>query len=671
MPELIHSGLLACAIANMLDPILLDLALLFGLCIAVAMVFHRLRMPPMVGFLAAGALVGPNALGLVSHPDLVKQLAELGVVALLFTVGIELSNVQIRRLRRPVMVGGAVQILGTVILGALVAILSGLDWGQAIFIGFLLSLSSTAAITKLLGDRGELNAPSGRMAVAICIAQDLAVVPMILILPLLAGGGGDLLTTLGEVLRSLGLLALTAVGAHLMMPRILDMVSRTRSRELFVLAVITLCLSVAIITAYLGLSLALGALIAGFVLGRSDYQHQAVSEIEPFRDALGSLFFVSIGMLFDYRIVIDAPGMVIISLMAVVFGKMLFAWLAIRTLKMPNWLSIRSGLMLAQVGEFSFVLAQVARGQGLMPSNLEKIFYLVAVLSIAATPALFAWGRLVTRKRGQTASESEAVRKSTELSEHAILIGFGPVGQTVARTLKTLDIPYRVIEMNGMTVKEHKALGEPISFGDATRPMVLKGAGIARARVMVLAINDSGATLRIAAQARRVAPHMHILARATFLEEVADLEQVGVDEIVPQELETSVEITVRTLRRFLVPDDEVGRQVKSIRDLAYGIRKQAPRATPWTFISESVPGLGVKIFKVEEGSEVAGLELRNADLRRRAGLNVIGLKRGKQTFLELAPDSVLMTGDLVVVVGSENRMADAGVLFRSRQIGTD
>lgn len=652
----------------MLDPVLLELALLFGLCIAVALVFHRLKMPPMVGFLASGALVGPNAFGLVSHPELVEHLAELGVVVLLFTVGIELSNVQIARLRRPVMVGGSIQILGTVVLGSLLAVFSSVDIGQAIFLGFLLSLSSTAAITKLLGDKGELSAPPGRMAVSICIAQDLAVVPMILVLPLLAGGDGSFVDTMGEVLSALMYLTLTAVGARFMMPPILDLVSRTRSRELFVLAVITLCLSVAIITAHLGLSLALGAFIAGFVLGQSEYQHQAVSEVEPFRDALSSLFFVSIGMLFDYRVIMEAPGMVSVSLLAVIFGKLLFAYLAIRALRMPRWLSLRSGLMLAQVGEFSFVVAQVARNEGLMPPELEKIFYLVAVLSIAATPFLFGWGKKLTRRRGQNERESTSSRRSDELSEHAIIVGFGPAGQTLARSLRSLEIPYHAIEMNAETVKSRKAAGESISFGDATRPMVLKAAGIARARILVLAINDAEATRRIAAQARRVAPHLYILARATFLGEVPLLDRVGVDEVVPQELETSVELTVRALRRFLVPDDEVGRQVKGIRDLAFGIRKEAPRDVQASLISDSVPGLGVKIFKVEEGSEVAGLELQKAELRRRAGLNVIGMKRGNQTFLEMSPDSVLMPGDLVVVVGSENRMENAGVMFRNREI---
>ena len=320
-----------------LDHVLLDLALLFALCVAVVVVFHRLRVPTVAGFLIAGALLGPHSFKLVSQQELVEQLAEIGVVVLLFTVGMELSLSSLLKMKRSLFLGGGLQILLTIVLGAAFALLGGLPLGTAIFLGFLLALSSTAAISKLLQERGELGSPSGRLAMSICVAQDLAVVPMILLLPLLAGskdlGFGGTLLSIGWAFL---LVALTTVGLWFIVPRVLDLVSRTRSREVFVLTVFTLCLTAALVTSHLGLSLALGAFLVGLVLGESGYHHQATSEVEPFRDALSSLFFVSIGMLFDYRVILEAPLLVTLALIVVIFGKALLVLLVSKMLGLPR-----------------------------------------------------------------------------------------------------------------------------------------------------------------------------------------------------------------------------------------------------------------------------------------------------------------------------------------------
>ncbi|MBL8730347.1 MAG: cation:proton antiporter [Planctomycetes bacterium] len=647
----------------MLEQVLLELALLFALCVGVAVTFHRLRLPPIVGFLVAGVIVGPHAVGLVQHEEMVRELAEVGIVVLLFAVGLEVPLGQLARLRRTILVGGGIQVVGTVLVSALVCWGIGMTWEQAVFLGFLLSLSSTAASTKVLVDHGELSAPHGRIVLGIAIAQDLAVVPMILLIPLLAIGTDSGSSSIGHSLQNFGLLAVVIVVARLLSGPLVALVCRTRSRELFVLFLATWCLGLAVVTAHLGLSLALGAFLAGMLLADSDHHSQAAAEIEPFRDAFASLFFVSIGMLFDWRVIAEAPTTVTVCVAAVVVGKTVAVMVAARQLGQPGWVRLRAGLTLAQVGEFSFVLIQLGRRSGLMPALAERIFVVVAVLSIAATPLLYVLGRrLVQRARGDSAPARGG--GDDQLRDHAIVIGYGPTGRTVTAGLQALGIPVVVSEMNAATVKAEKQKGVPIRLGDATRVAVLKSLGIERARLLVLAVNDGGATSRIAQLARQFGPQVHVLARAVYTSEAESLRRAGAHEVVPQELEASVEILVRVLRRFLVTDDEIGRQVHEVRREAGGGERASPVGNVEAArIAEFVPGIGFQVFRVEPGAVCAGQTLAAVGIRRHTGCSVVALRRDGKNLPVITPETLLQAGDTVVVIGPQARLADAAALF--------
>ena len=642
-----------------LSATLFELTALFALCVIVGVLFQRIRLPTIVGFLTVGALIGPNGLALVQQTDLVEQLAEIGVVMLLFTVGTELSITRLAHLKRAILVGGGLQIGLTIAFGALAAHFGGMGWDRAIFLGFLLSLSSTAAITKLLGERGEMNAPASRLAIATCVAQDLAVVPMLLLIPVLGGAssgvGGAILDTLG----SMALLAGLALVAWFVVPRILDIVARTRSRELFLLTVIAQCLLLALATGALGLSLALGAFLSGLVIGTSDHHHQAVTEVEPFRDALSSLFFLSIGMLFDAHTIVEAPVFLGVALGAVVLGKAFLAFIAIRVLGMPGWTSVRSALMLAQVGEFSFVLAQLGSEQALLTESSRRVFLVVAVASIALTPALFALGRIYGR------TQRSERRGPIEDGGQVVVIGFGPAGLGLVRSLATAKIPTRVVELNPDTVTRARKDGVDIVRGDATRVSVLEAVGIRRARLLVIATNDPESTRRTVTLARRLAPGLHILVRTNYLGDVPELEALGADEIVPQELETGVELTARALRHFLVPDDEIEKSVQAIRSAAHGIRKVGPSPRGTTArIAQYVPGLSVIAFRVEAGSRIEGHTLGESHVRRDTGLSVVAIQRDGTTDIGIGPETVVRTGDVVVGIGAETARAAAAPLFR-------
>lgn len=645
----------------MLEQALLELALLFALCVAVAVTFHRLRLPPIVGFLVAGVLVGPNAIGLVHHEEMVRELAEVGIVVLLFAVGLEVPLGQIARLRRTILLGGGVQVVGTVVMAVAVALAIGMPLSGAVFLGFLLSMSSTAASTKILVDHGELSAPHGRLVLGINIAQDLAVVPMILLIPLLGASSGEG-SSAWNSLRNLGLLAAVVVLARFLVRPLVALVARTRNRELFVLFLATWCLGLAVVTAHLGLSLALGAFLAGILLADSEWHGQAAAEMEPFRDAFASLFFVSIGMLFDWRTLIEAPGTVAVCLLAVVVGKALVVMLAARQLGQPAWVRLRAALTLAQVGEFSFVLVQLGQRSNLLPGLAEKVFLVVAVLSIAITPALYALGgRLAARARE---AGGGAVRGQRDLlRDHAIIVGFGPTGRTIAGGLHAAGIPHVVSEMNASTVKQEKEKGVPIVLSDCTRISALEALGVERAKIVVLAVNDAAATSRIAQLCRQLAPETHVLARTTYIAEADGLRRAGADEVVPQELEASVEMLVRVLRQFLVADDEIGRQVSTVRHRGGSSRVAAHGPGEAVDVADFVPGIGFQVFRVQAGSACLQRTLAEAGVRRLTACSVVAVRREGVNLPAITPETVLQAGDTVVVIGPKSRLADAAAMF--------
>ena len=665
-----------------LEQVLLELALLFALCVTVAVTFHRLRLPSIVGFLVAGVFVGPNAIGLVQHEEMVRDLAEVGIVVMLFAVGLEVPLSQLGRLRRAIMLGGCVQILGTVVVTAVVCSLIGMTWPAAVFLGFLLSLSSTAASTKMLIDHGELGAPHGRTVLGIAIAQDLAVVPMILLIPVLISlNGSNLMVGSGsdvsvvpvsisplDALANFGKLAIVLAVGRLLVKPLVSMVCSTRSRELFVLFLATWCLGMAVVTAHFGMSLALGAFLAGILLADSDHHSQAASEIEPFRDAFSSLFFVSIGMLFNWSTIANAPATVAAIVFAVVGGKALIIVMASRLLGQPFWVRIRAALTLAQVGEFSFILVQLAGQSSLLPESAESLFVVAAVASIAATPLLYGLGgRLALRARNagtHSAAQIHAGQSDGERSNHAILVGYGPTGRTVAAGLEAAGIPYVVAEMNVATVRAEKARGVPIVLADATRISVLNSLGVARAQLVVLAINDSASTQRIAQLVLQAGPQVHVLARVQFNNEVAPLRRSGAHEVVPQELEASIEILVRVLRRFLVSDDEIGRQVRVVRVEAGAVGRASSVAPPEVSeIADFIPGLGFSVRRVAVGSGVAGRALKDSGVRRHTGCTVVAVRRGDRDLAPIDPDTVLEVGDTVVVIGPQIRLLDAATMF--------
>ncbi|HEX3035022.1 MAG TPA: cation:proton antiporter [Thermodesulfobacteriota bacterium] len=659
--------------------LLREITIIFGLSIAVLFICHRFRVPAIVGFLLTGILAGPHGFGLIKAVHEVEILAEIGVVLLLFTIGIEFSLKDLLKIRRSVLLGGTLQVLLTISAIFLIARLIGLTSGESFFMGFLISLSSTAIVLKLLQERAEIDSPHGRTALGILIFQDIIIVPMMLLTPLLAGAmeniGKSLLVLMA---KGIGVIILVLISAQWVVPQVLYQIARTRSRELFLLSIVVICLAVAWLTSSIGLSLALGAFLAGLTISESEYSHQALSNVLPFRDVFTSFFFISIGMLLNISFLLEQPVLVILITLGVLALKTVTAGFGVVFLGSPLRIAILAGLALSQVGEFSFILSKVGVGYGLLGGDTYQLFLDVSILSMAATPFIIA----LSPRLSDLTSELPLLRelksglypmpgidvsnKKDTLRDHLIIIGYGVNGRNVARAARAAGIPYIIIEMNPETVRSEKARGEPIYYGDAIQEAVLEHAGIKGARVVVIAISDPAATRQITAISRRLNPKVHIIARTRFLQEVEPLHELGADEVIPEEFETSVEIFTRVLTKYLIPRDEIEKFIAEVRSDSYEMFR-SPSIPPAYFsdLKLHIPDIEISTFRVNEKSPIVGESLAQIGLRNKYGVTLLAIRRDSHILSNPDGNTQLCADDVIVVLGAPDKIAEVAGLFRN------
>jgi CPA2 family monovalent cation:H+ antiporter-2 len=652
-------------------PLLRDLVILVAVAIPVVVLAHRLRIPTLVGFLLTGIVIGPHALGFVREVETVNELAEIGAVLLLFAVGLELSLSRIIRLGGYVLRAGAIQVVGTIAVVAAVALVARLPVNHAILWGALIALSSTAIILKIYADRGELDAPHGRMVVAILLFQDLCVVPLMVLLPLLAGTQQGL----GAIGRAIFVTALVTgglvMGGRLIVPRVLERASNLRSNEIFTLCVLAIGLTAAWITSVFGLSLALGAFIAGLVVSDSEYGLQALSDVLPFRDTFSGVFFTSVGMLLDIRYFFDHAPLILTVAAGVVVLKTVAGYAVVRVVRRSARVGVVAGIGLAQVGEFSFVLASVAVTLGLLGVEEHQIFLgasvltmLVAPFLVNAAPTIAEW---VLRHRAMPTMEfaTREVRAVKPLQDHVIIVGYGLNGRNLARALRSAGIAYAILESNGQKVREAKLDREPIFFGDGTRGEVLDRVGIHRARLLVFAIASHQDEKRGIAVARRLNARLHIVARTRYVSDIEELYRLGANEVVPEEFETSLEIFARVLRRYNIPESRIREQAEQARGDHYELLRQ--RGTTLTrvdrFLSPLAERLELESVTVRPGARAAGETPVSLDLERNTGARVVGIVRNGVVSYEITDQTLFSVGDTIVLLGAPEALAGAARLF--------
>ncbi len=552
-----------------------DLVVILGFAVVIVIVFHKLKLPPIAGFILSGILVGPQGFGLINDAHQVEILAEIGVALLLFGIGVELALGKLKRLWKLALIGGLLQVGISAAVTFAIARLFGLSNSPAIFIGLVFALSSTAIVLRGLQQRGEVDAPHGRLILGILVFQDFAVIPIMLVIPLITGmelKAGVFLVTL---LKSAGIVIIVLLLALLIVPQILKLVARTRQRQLFVLTVFLICMGTAWLVTKSGASLAVGAFLAGLVVSGSEYRHQALADMISFREVFASLFFVSIGMLLSPSMIYNNLPIIVGLLAAILFGKSLIVFIAGIVMRMPLRVSLIAAIALAQIGEFSFILLFSVKGSGLISGTLENSLVSAAILSMFLTPFAMSFGpKLATGlgrfKRFTGFVEVKSVEEATEtigrMRDHIIICGYGFAGRELSQVLEVNHLPYLIVDINIENVKRASRETGKAVFGDVTNPDVLSKLEIENASELMILINDPSASEQAVRVARDLAPKLFITVRTFYLLDVQSMIAAGADEIVPAEREAAIQVAAQLLTRRQIAAKEISRQTLEIRN---------------------------------------------------------------------------------------------------------
>jgi monovalent cation:H+ antiporter-2, CPA2 family len=641
----------------------------------VAYVGSRLGLVTIVGFLVAGIVIGPHGLAVVSDPEMVDAAAELGVVLLLFTIGIEFSFEKLARIRRLILGGGTLQVVlaAGVTAGILAAL--GVGWRAAVFTGLLVSLSSTAIVLKLLADRGQATRSHGQVGMGLLIFQDLAIIPMVLLLPLLAGQGGgspgDVALALG---KAAGIIVVVLVVARRVMPPLLEMVARTCAPELFLLTVIAVCFGTAYLTSLAGVSLSLGAFLAGLVVSESRFSEHALGEILPLQILFSATFFVSVGMLLDLGFLVRHLPTVAAAAAGVLAIKTITTTASARALGYRLPVAGAAGLLLAQVGEFSFVLDRAGRAAGLSPLGTgeagSQTFIAATVVLMIATPYLASAASWLEARRGSHApGRSDAAEAAGEddleglrLENHVVVAGYGAGARQLVRVLNGTGVPFVITTLNPEGAREAEAAGYPVLRGDSGRQRTLERVGIERAKVMVIADDDAATASRITTVARMTNPTMRIVVRTRYLAEVDPLAAAGADRVLAEELEAVVQLFADVLREYRVAPEEIEAQEAAVRAGGYAALRAAelPPLPPCPLEGDCLES---RTVTVRAGAPAAGRRLVELSFAP-YGLQVRGLRADGVWEPDPADDAVLRPGAELALAGTAEAFARGAPLFR-------
>lgn len=657
-------------------PLLQDIVVIFGLSVIVLFIFHRIKIPSIAGFFLTGIIAGPHGLGLVRAVGEVQFLAEIGIIFLLFIIGIEFSFEKFSQLKRSVLMGGTLQVVLTFLIVFVIAQNLGITVNESIFIGFLASLSSTAIVLKFLQDKNEIDSPQGRTSFGILIFQDIIVIPMILFTPLLAGAAGNLGESLFIfTLEGVGIVLFTIVSAKWVVPRLLYQIARLQSRELFLLSIISIIFAITWLTSSTGLSTALGAFLAGLIISNSEYSHQALGNILPFRDIFASFFFISIGMLLNINFLIQYALIIIFIVLSILILKSLIAGIVTAVMGFSLRIMVLVGLILSQIGEFSFVLSLTGVQYGLLAEDSYQLFLSVAILTMTITPFIMAVApraadvllnlpfpdRIKSGTYPIKTQEEDMGKK-----DHLIIIGFGINGENVARAARAAKIPYTVVEINPEIVRSEMADGESIYYGDATHEAVLQHVDIRDARVVVIAISDPVATRRITEVARRLNPGIYIIVRTLYIHEMESLYKLGADDVIPEEFETSVEIFSHVLAKYLIPKEEINEFISELREDSYEMFRTVYKDTASLCDLKLCPSnVEISLFQVDKNSAIDGKSQAKIELESKYNVTLLVIFRDSKAITHPDKNLKLQTDDVAILLGSPHNISEAAALFRS------
>jgi CPA2 family monovalent cation:H+ antiporter-2 len=633
--------------------------------VAGVLIFRYFGLPPILGYLAAGVLIGPHALGLASDSETVKYLAEFGVVFLMFSIGLEFNIHKLRSMRKIVFGLGASQVILTIVLtipiGLMIAWIYPMSWQAALALGGALSMSSTAIVTKILSDRMELETEQGRNVVGILLFQDLAVVFLLILIPSLAQSGKDLITDISIALVkiSLALVLIFYIGQNVM-SRWFKFVAGYRSQELFMLNLLLIVLGMSALTEHFGLSMALGAFLAGMLISETPYRHEVEDDIKPFRDVLLGLFFITIGMLLDPVVIYEQWILVLLLfVLPLVFKFGLIAILA-RGFGSSSGISIRTGLCLAQAGEFGFVLLNQIDGLHMIDPAFSQAVLAAMLLSMLIAPFLIQYSDQIALRFAsnewllQSLALTKVATKSVRNKDHVIICGFGRSGQALAKMLDQENISYLALDLDPDRIADAVAGGSHVVYGDATRENVLVAAGLSRAKALVISFADTPASLKILRLVEGLKPGMTALVRTRDDADLEKLQSAGATEVIPELIEGSLMLASHVLLMMGVPMRKGVRRITDAREERYGLLRGYFRGAEDDEVSTN-QSWHLHSVPLQEGAQALGKRLSELSLDE-DGVNIQAVRRksteSDYTKLDLAEDPVLQQGDIVVLSGS-------------------
>ncbi|MGH6625092.1 MAG: cation:proton antiporter [Burkholderiaceae bacterium] len=651
----------------------LELTLLYLLAAVLGVVACRsLKLPPMLGYLAVGVLIGPNAMALAQNSEVVRHLGEFGVVFLMFVIGLEFNLPKLRAMRSHVFGLGLFQVvltmllatLGSLMLSTMAPTLWPMRWQTALALSGALVMSSTAIVVKLMAERLEMESEHGKRVIGVLLFQDLAVVPLLVLIPALGSSPEKLFMALAIAgLKAAALIAVLLAGGQRVMRWWLTLVARRKSEELFVLNLLMITLGLAWLTELAGLSLALGAFIAGMLISETEYKHQVETDIRPFHDVLLGLFFITIGMMLDWRLVLERWPLVLLLITLPVLAKLVLITALAKALGASMGTSLRTGLYLAQAGEFGFVLLALAQQSKLVPAALLNPILASMVLSMLATPFIVMYSNRIVMKLvssewlQQSLQMTTIARKSINANKHVIICGYGRCGQNLARMLEREGIPYMALDLDPDRVRQAAAAGDSVVFGDAARLQALMAAGLARASAVVVTYLDVAGALKVLANTRAHAPQVPVIVRTQDDHDLEKLQAAGATEVVPEAIEGSLMLASHALALVGVPMRRVIRIVQDQRDARYNLLRGYFHGADDDTVHEREHER-LSTLTLPLGAKSIGLPLNHLALHA-VGVRVVSLRRSNGKTVVPEDDAPLQDGDTLVLSGKPETLAVA------------
>ena len=642
-----------------------EITIIATVSVLVTIILGRLKLPVIAGLVLSGALVGPNGLSIAQDSEAIEVIAEVGVVFLLFTIGLEFSLSKLRHIFRQVALGGLLQVSVTAAITTGIALWMGWSLAESITFGFVFALSSTALVLRTLSERNELDAPHGRFIVGTLIFQDLCIVPMVLIIPILSQGLNDL-AVWRDVGFAMGQALLMVVGLFVcsrkLVPLLFKWVDASRSSEVFILTVLCLCIGTAYLTSLSGLSLALGAFLGGMIVADTDFRHRAMGDILPLKDVFVSFFFVSLGMFFDLEVLSERTTEVLLLLLAFLFGKGAIAALAAMLMRFPPRAAWLAGVGLAQFGEFGFVVLQLALREKVVSEEVIAPLLNAGILSMFLTPLIvykaphFTAGERILdplAKLLRTKSAEDLEQKTVGHNDHVIIIGYGISGQLLTSSLRTLSIETVVLEMNSDNVRIGRERGDPVYYADATSEEALGHAHLESSRAVVIMINDHQATERVLSTIRRLEIEAPVFVRTQYMKGVEDFEKFNPAGVVACEVEGGLEVLSRVLRKLQVPRNLIIREIDDARNQTMRSDRSFKEAPLPLEEHQELKELTVETILLMAGSRADGKSPREMDLAERTGILVIAIKREQRLLLHRLAETTLLADDLVYCIGKK------------------